>query len=137
MMREFRLFKKYGITDLRGLDPDSPYRKLALALAERYESDFKPRGRGRPKKYDDDPELFLMVELLSQRDGLSVAEACRVIAEKGAIKGKATTLRDRYKALMHESRGHWKMLRSGLESLAGDRDRYIEGLEEVVGGNLK
>jgi len=50
IMRELRLFIKYGITDLRGLDfdADNPWRKLALALAERYEGDFKPRGRGRP-----------------------------------------------------------------------------------------
>jgi hypothetical protein len=80
MMRELRLFEKYGIS-LRGgekfINADNPYRKLALEMAKRYESDYKPRGRGRPRKHYDDCELVFMVELLTLRNGLSILKAGR------------------------------------------------------------
>ena len=138
MMRELRLFQKYGITDLRGLvsTADSPWRKLALALAERYENGFKLRGRGRPKEHDDDPELILMVELLRCRDRLSIAKACKVIAEKGAIKGKPKTLQDHHKTLMRNR--HWKVFIHGFELAKAKvgADQYIKVLEEMVGGKI-
>jgi len=134
MMRELRLFKKCGITDLRGLNPDSPYRKLALALAKRYESDFKPRDRGRPKKHRDDCELVLMVELLTRRDDdLSIRRACKMIAEKGALPGSPNSIYERHKFLMKQR--PWRVLRQGLKQITGAL--YVEILEETIGAILK
>jgi hypothetical protein len=135
VMRDLRLFEKYGITDLRGLDcdVDNPWRKLALALAERYEDGFKLRGRGRPKEHDDDSELILMVELLRHRDGLSVRRACKTIAEKGALSGNPDSLYERHKSLMKVRRG-WPVLLEVLEKIGGNR--YVETLEETFGAKL-
>ena len=133
MRRELRLFEKYGITDLRGLNPDSPYRKLALALAKRYESDFKPRDRGRPKKHRDDCELVLMVELVRRRDNLSVPCACKTIAEKGAPPGSPNSLYERHKFLMKQR--PWRVLLQGFEQITGAL--YVEMLEETIGAKLK
>ena len=135
IMRELRLFIKYGITDLRGLDfdADNPWRKLALALAERYEDDFKPRGRGRPKEHRDDCELVLMVELLTRRDCLSVRCACKTIAEKGALPGSPNSLYERHKFLMKKR--SWRVLRQGLKQITGAL--YVEILEETIGAILK
>jgi hypothetical protein len=137
MMRELRLFEKYGITDLRGAEAffssANPYRKLALAMAERYESDFKPRGRGRPKEHRDDFELVLMVELLTRRDGLSVPKACKAIAQKGARAGNSDFLYERHKFLMKKR--PWRDLLQGLKQISGAR--YVEMLEETVGEMLE
>ena len=136
MMRELRLFKKYGITDLRDLvsTADSPWRKLALAVAERNEDGFKLRGRGRPKEHDDDPELILMVELLRRRDGLSVRRACKTIAEKGVLSGNPNSLYERHKSLMKVRRG-WPMLLQILEEqISGDL--CVEALEKTFGAKL-
>ena len=133
MMRELRLFEKYGITDLRGLDFHGPYRKLALALAERYEGDFKPRGCGRPKEHRDDCELVLMVELLTRRDCLSVRCACKTIAEKGALPGSPNSLYERHKFLMKQR--PWRVLLQGFEQITGAL--YVEMLEETIGAKLK
>jgi hypothetical protein len=133
MMRELRLFEEYGITDLRGFDFHSPWRKLALALAERYEGDFKSRSPGRPKKHEDDPELVLMVELLRRRDGLTIAHACKMIIEKGVFSSKPNSLYERYKTLM--KRRHWRVILEGFEKISGNR--YVETLEETFGAKLK
>ena len=154
LTRELRLFEKYGITDLSGLDFHGPYRKLALALAERYEDDFKPRGRGRPKGNRYDCDLVLMVELLRRRDHLSIPRACEMIAEKGALPGRPKSLYQRHKSLMKQPqreeddldlpdgtakkvkvRHPWRVLLQRLEQLAGAR--YVEILEETVGAKLK
>jgi hypothetical protein len=137
MMRELRLFEKYGITDLRGLDFHGPYRKLALALAERYEGDFKPRGRGRPKEHRDDCELVLMVELLTRRDGLSIPKACKAIAEKGALPGNPKSLYERHKFLMKQR--PWRVLLQMFEQIFEQIGGalYVETLEETIGANLK
>jgi hypothetical protein len=77
-----------------------------------------------------------MVELLRRRDGLSIAKACKAIAERGAIKGKPETLQGRHKWLMHHV--HWKPIIQ-IFKLAKAKlgvDRYIEFLEEVVGGRM-
>ena len=134
MMRELRLFEKYGITDLRGLDFHGPYRKLALALAERYEGDFKPRGCGRPKEHRDDCELVLMVELLTRRDDdLSIRRACKMIAEKGALPGSPNSIYERHKFLMKQR--PWRVLLQGFEQITGAL--YVEMLEETIGAKLK
>jgi hypothetical protein len=134
MMRELRLFKKCGITDLGDLDGiHGPYRKLALALAERHESDFKPRGRGRPKKHRDDFELVLMVELLRHRDRLSIPKACKAIAKKGALPGNSDFLHERHKSLMKKR--PWQVLLQGLKKIGGAR--YVEMLEDIIGAEIK
>jgi len=128
-----RLFQKYGV-DSNG---ENAWRDLALALARRHEPDFSSRS-GRPKERQDDPELILMIELLRCRDGLSIAKACKAIAEKGAIKGKprTRTLQNRYKDLRRHD--HWKVIIQVLEMVKAKVgvDQYIEALEEVVGGRI-
>jgi hypothetical protein len=135
MMRELQLFEKYGITDLGGAEAffsaANPYRKLALAMAERYESDFKSRGRGRPKEHRDDCELVMMIELLRHRDKLSVPKACKTIAQKGALPGNSASLCERYKSLMKMKERPWQGLLQGLKQIAGTR--YVEMLEEIIG----
>jgi hypothetical protein len=127
-----RLFRKYRIDPTSG----DRWRDLALALAKRHEPHFSPLKRGRPKKHDDDPELILRVELLRCRDGLSITNACKVISETGALKGKPTTLQDRYKRLMHHPRHDWCTLLKVLRAMARDRDTYIEGLEAGSGAKI-
>src|SRR5262249_26549912 len=61
---------KWSEAELRG----------ALLVVNRIVS---PRRVGRPKEHDDDVELVLSVELLSRRDGISYAEACKTIATPG------------------------------------------------------
>jgi hypothetical protein len=125
-----RLFEKYGI------DPDGQHALLylVLALARRYEPGFKSRKSGRPKERDDDHKLIFMIELLHCRDGLSIPEACKAIAEKGVIKGKPTTktLQNRYKDL---KRHGWKAIVQGFDSLKANvgADQYIEVLKGMAG----
>jgi hypothetical protein len=125
------LFRKYGI------DPNdqNAWRDLALALARRHEPGYL-RPRGRPKEHDDDVELILMIELLRCRDGLTIADTCKAIAEKGAIKGKPKTLQNRYKALTRHR--HWKVIIRVLKILKakfGDR-AYIEASEWALRGKI-
>ena len=126
-----RLFQKYGV-DPNG---ENAWRDLALALARRHEPDFSSR-RGRPKERQDDLELISMIELLQCRDDLSIAKACKVIAEKGAIKGKpgARWLQNRYKALTRDR--HWKKVIQlfKMAKVKVGADQSIEVLKEVVGG---
>jgi hypothetical protein len=128
-----RLFEKYGI------DPDgeNAWRDLALALARRHEPCFLSRKRGRPKEHHDDAELIFMIELLRCRDGLKIEEACKAIAEKGAIKGKlrTKTLQNRYKDL---KRHGWKAIIRGFKIIKAKvgEDQYIEALEEMVGSRI-
>jgi hypothetical protein len=126
-----RLFEKYGI-DRNG---EHVWRDLALALARRYEPGFKSRKSGSPKKHDDDVELIFMIELLHCRDGLSIREACKAIAEKGVIKGKPKTLQSRYKEL---KRHGWKAIVQGFDRLKANvgADQYIKVLQEVVGREI-
>ena len=128
-----RLFQKYGI------DPDGQHawRDLALALARRHEPGFSSRKSGSPKKHDDDAELIFIIELLRCRNRLSIPEACKAIAEMGAIKGKPTAkaLQNRYKEL---KRHGWKAIIQGFDILKAKVgvDQYIEVLKEVVGRGI-
>ena len=128
-----RLFEKCGV-DPNG---EQAWQDLALGLARRHEPDFSSRS-GHPKVRQDDPELILMVEFLRCRDGLTIAGACEVVAEKGAIKGKprARTLWNRYKKLRRDP--HWKVIIQGFESFKTKVgvDQYIEGLGKVVGARI-
>jgi hypothetical protein len=128
-----RLFEKYGV-DPNG---EQAWQDLALGLARRHEPDFSSRKCGSPKKHDDDVELIFMIELLRCRNRLSIPEACKAIAEMGAIKGKPTakTLQNRYKEL---KRHGWKAIIQGFDILKAKVgvDQYIEVLKEVVGRGI-
>lgn len=127
-----RLFRKYEV-DPNG---ENAWRDLALELARRHEPGFTSGG-GRPKEHDDDVELIFMIELLRCRDRLTIEEACKTIAEKGAIKGKpkTKTLQNRYKDL---KRHGWKVIIRFLEKIKAEvgEDQYVNGLEEVIGGEI-
>jgi hypothetical protein len=121
---------------LSGFSENTGSTPLAATAGVTSRLPFSPLKRGRPKKHDDDPELILRVELLRCRDGLSITNACKVISETGALKGKPTTLQDRYKRLMHHPRHDWCTLLKVLRAMARDRDTYIEGLEAGSGAKI-
>jgi len=124
-----RLFEKYGVD----LNSGHIWRDLALALARRYEPGFSSRKSGSPKKHDDDVELIFIIELLRCRDGMSIPEACKAIAEKGVIKGKPKTLQSRYKEL---KRHGWKGIVRGFDILKANvgADRYLKFYRRWLGG---
>jgi hypothetical protein len=75
---------------------------LAFALAREHVPGLQgaPNKQGRPKKrQEDDLTLFLWVELLKRRDGLSQTAAVRRVAKEGWVDGKAETLKKRYEHL--------------------------------------
>jgi len=132
VIKTLELFQEFDI------DPNSEVAgmRLAIALAERYKPGFgPPRKRGRRAEHvNDDIHLMLMVELLKNRDDLSVREACEVIVQAGAIRQRSKTLQERHKRLMRN--GHWKTLIKGLRTIEPSKARYIESLEAGVGDLL-
>jgi hypothetical protein len=87
-----------------------------------------PRRQGRPPKDGyADGLLILAVELLTSRDEISIAEACRRIGDPAP---------QRYKALMKKR--HWRQMRDDFFwRIRADfgTPRYVSALEYSLGPN--
>jgi hypothetical protein len=98
------LFEHFGIDQTEafrfGPKKASAWANLAFSLAHRHVPGFRgpPRERGRPPERKlDDSTLFLHVELLKRREGLSKSKAIKVIANQGVVEGTQSALDKRYK----------------------------------------
>jgi hypothetical protein len=99
------LFAHYGLDSSAAFDPGRPemgsaWANLAWYLAREHVPGFKaaPRKRGKPAiRKPDDVTLFMHVELLRRRDGLSDRKAIQKIAEQSLVSGTESSLLQRYK----------------------------------------
>jgi hypothetical protein len=99
------LFGHYGIDSSAAFEPGRPemasaWANLAWHLARDHVPGFRgaPRKRGKPAiRRPDDVTLFMHVELLRRRDGLSDRKAIQKIAGRKLVSGTESALLQRYK----------------------------------------
>ena len=122
------LFKHFGI------DPGSEnaWQRLALALAERHVPGFgpPPKPRGHPMDYHFAMTLWMRVELLKRRDGLTIRAAMTQLAATDPYKTmKAEALRNRYREAVKNQ--HLKTMIKFFDRIAEriGRQGFIESLE--------
>jgi|SRR5208282_1094175 len=129
------LFKHFSI-DPNGEDA---WQRLAIALAANHVPGFKPPPAkpGHPKDYGMDLDLWMLVELLKRRDGLSVRSAVDRIANVRIFEQNSEALRNRYReALKHKHlKSIWKFLEWYADALG--QQRFIEALDYAIGHHLR
>jgi hypothetical protein len=137
------LFAHYGLDSSAAFDPGRPemgsaWANLAWHLAREHVPGFKgaPRKHGRPPTpKPDDVTLFMHVELLRRRDGLSDRKAIRKIAAENLASGTETALLQRYK----RAKQLFKPMSSMFDNaaVAVGQDRLVDSLEDALFGDEK
>jgi hypothetical protein len=132
------LFAHYGLDASAAFDPGRPemgsaWANLAWHLARQHVPGFKgaPRKRGRPPaRKRDDVTLFMHVEFLRRRDGLSDRKAIQKIAAGNVVSGTETTLLQRYK----RAKPLFKPMSSILDNIAVaiGQDGLVDSLEAAL-----
>jgi hypothetical protein len=115
------LLDRYQIP--RNLDPAAKWYRLSMCLACEHERGFKivyekqtELGRGRPRRWDVDAQLELVVRVreIRKRKKLNVAKACRHLTIDGPyseFKDKPESLETRYREAVREIRRRAKHFR--------------------------
>jgi hypothetical protein len=133
-----RVFKTVLLFQHFDIDPNGrdAWQNLAIALAERHVPGFKPppQKQGRPReRVNDDITLFLLIELLKRRDGVSDRAAIKKIAARKILNGAFETLRTRYQRAKRDK--HLGVL---LKTIGGSvsNEQLVDALESGVGALL-
>jgi hypothetical protein len=141
--RKFKaLFTHYEIdpADAYSFGPKtaSAWASLAWHLAREHVPGFRgaPRKRGKPAlRKDDDCSLFMHVELLRRRDGLSDRKAIEKIAVRNLVSGTEDTVRKRYTRAKQKFRPIVAMF-DNIAAGIGE-EAFLRELEDALSGDKK
>jgi hypothetical protein len=116
----------------------SAWANLAWHLARQHLPGFKnaPRTRGRPaERKHDDISLFMHVELLRRRCGLSDRKAIQQIAAQNLVAGAEDALRKRYTNLKRPFRPIAEMFDRAASAIGSEA--MVSSLEDALFGDEK
>jgi hypothetical protein len=137
------LFVHYGIDLSAAFEPGRPemasaWANLAWHLARDHVPGFRgaPRTRGKPAiRKPDDVTLFMHVEFLRRRDGLSDRKAIQKIAGQNLVSGTESALLQRYKRAKPQFGPIFAMF-DNLAAAIG-QEGFVRVLEDALYGDKK